>query len=179
MRYIALLSCIAVAAACSPAEKAADTTHAAPAAPPPPPAVTMADITGTWNMKGMNEKGDSTLVTYTLNANADTSKWTFQFTNSKKAEKLHFVGMGGDSMMFKSDKFPSQLRKGVTVWNEGALHLKDGKLSGTTTAHYSVKTADSVRVLKLEGERAAAPAAPATKAPTTKAPATKTKGTKK
>ena len=116
----------------------------------------MADITGTWDMKGMNEKGDSTLVTYKLNAMADTSKWTFQFTNAKKAEKIHLMGMAGDSMMFKSDKFPSQLRKGTTVWNEGSLHLKNGMLSGMTTAHYSVKTADSVRVLRLEGTRAAA-----------------------
>ena len=122
----------------------------------------MADVTGTWDMKGMNETGDSTLVTYTLNADADTAKWTFKFTNAKKAEKLHLVAMAGDSIWVRSDKFPSQLRKGVTVWNEGALHLKDGKLSGTTTAHYSVKTADSVRVLRIEGTRAAA-AAPAAK----------------
>jgi hypothetical protein len=158
MRSIALLSCIALVAACSPAEKAADTTAAMAAPPPAPPAMTMADLTGTWNMKGMNEKGDSTLVTYTLNAMADTSKWTFKFTNAKKAEKIHLMGMGGDSMMFKSEKFPSQLRKGVMVWNEGTLHMKDGMLKGMTTAHYSVKTADSVRVLQIEGTRAPAAA---------------------
>jgi hypothetical protein len=31
--------------------------------------------------------------------------------------------------------------------------MKDGKLVGMTTAHYSVKTADSVRKLKTEGTR--------------------------
>jgi len=159
MRHIALLSCIALVAACSPAEKAADTTAATPAPPPPPPAMTMADITGTWDMVGKNETGDSTLVTYTLNADADTTKWTIKFPNRPKTEKIHLVAMGGDSIWVRSDKMASVLRKGVTVWNEGALHLKDGKLSGTTTAHYSVKTADSVRVLRLEGTRAAAPAA--------------------
>ena len=157
MRTPLLFAAAAAAAAaalvaCTPGEKAADTTAAAPAAAMPAP-ITMADLTGTWNMKGMNEKGDSTLVTYTMHADADTAKWTFMFTNSKKAEKLHVVGMAGDSVGFKSDKFGSQLRKGVTVWNEGWLHMKDGKLSGMTTAHYSVKTADSVRVLRIEGTR--------------------------
>jgi hypothetical protein len=42
----------------------------------------------------------------------------------------------------------------VQVSTDGALRLRDGKLVGMTTAHYSVKTADSVRKIKTEGTRA-------------------------
>ncbi|HEY6168928.1 MAG TPA: hypothetical protein VI454_12875, partial [Verrucomicrobiae bacterium] len=51
-------------AACAKADKSADSASAAmatPAAAMPAP-VTLADVAGNWNMKGMNEKGDSTLV---------------------------------------------------------------------------------------------------------------------
>ena len=50
------------------------------------PTLNLADMAGTWNVKGTNEKGDSTLVTYTLTAtvttqgaqNKDTNCMAFQ-----------------------------------------------------------------------------------------------------
>jgi hypothetical protein len=42
----------------------------------------------------------------------------------------------------------------VQVWTHGVSRLQNGMLTGTTTAHYSVTTPDSVRVLRTMGMRA-------------------------
>ena len=100
----------------------------------------------------MNEAGDSTLLTYEMTATADTSGWSFKFPDRKAAVPVHVMA-DADSIILKAGPYPSALRKGVTVTVDGSSHLKDGKLVGTSTAHYSVKTADSVRKIKTEGTR--------------------------
>jgi hypothetical protein len=45
-------------------------------------------------------------------------------------------------------------RKGVQVTTTGGLRLQNGNLVGTNTAHYKVKTADSVLVLNTTATRA-------------------------
>jgi hypothetical protein len=42
----------------------------------------------------------------------------------------------------------------VTVTTNGVFRLQNGNLVGTNTAHYNVKTADSVLVLTTTGTRA-------------------------
>jgi hypothetical protein len=59
----------------------------------------------------------------------------------------------GDSVILDAGPYPSALRKNVQVTIHGASRLQDGKFVGMVTAHYSVKTADSVRVIKTEGTR--------------------------
>ena len=50
--------------------------------------------------------------------------------------------------------YESVLRKGVQVKTTTVFRLQDGKLVGTTVAHYTTKGADSVRNLRAEGTRA-------------------------
>jgi hypothetical protein len=99
-----------------------------------------------------NEKGDSTLVTYVLTARDDTTGWSIQFPDRKSSIPMH-VAPGGDSVAYSSGPYPSALRKNVQVSTNGSWRLVDGKLVGTTHAHYNVKTADSVLVLHSEGTR--------------------------
>jgi hypothetical protein len=40
------------------------------------------------------------------------------------------------------------------VTTNGTFRLQDGKLVGSTTAHYKTKSADSVLTLKVEGTKA-------------------------
>ena len=153
MRWITLPLCAVAVVACAKSEKPADTQQpaAAPAAVAPAK-LQLADVAGKWNMKTMNEAGDSTLLTYEMTATADTSGWSFNFPDRKTPVPVHVMA-DGDSIILKAGPYPSALRKGVMVTVDGASHLQDGKLVGMTTAHYSVKTADSVRKIKTEGTR--------------------------
>ena len=158
MRWTILPVCAVALVACAKSEKAADTQQAAaapaaaPAPAPAPAKLQLADVAGKGSMKTMNEAGDSTLLTYEMTATADTSGWSFKFPDRKTPVPVHVMA-DGDSIILKAGPYPSALRKGVTVTVDGSSHMKDGKLVGMTTAHYSVKTADSVRKIKTEGTR--------------------------
>ena len=156
MRCFAILCCCAaVLVGCAKSEdQAAVDTAAATAAPPPPPAgIALADVAGKWNVKGMNEAGDSTLVTYEMTATADTTGWVINFPN-RKPVPVRVVSVAGDSIVTEAGPYESVLRKGVQVTTHGVFRLQDGKLVGNTIARYNVKTADSVRIVRTEGTRA-------------------------
>jgi hypothetical protein len=156
MRPIILLCCAVAVVGCAKTEtKAADTQVAAtPAPPPPPPAVTLGDVAGKWNVVAKNEAGDTTVITFDLTASPNTTGWSFKFPKMTKPVAVRVGAVAGDSIMIDAGPFPSQTRKGLTVSTNGVMHYRDGKLVGMTTAHYNVKTADSVRKLMMEGTRA-------------------------
>jgi hypothetical protein len=56
--------------------------------------------------------------------------------------------------MTQAGPYPSVRRKGVQVTTDGVMRLQAGSLVGTNTAHYKVKTADSVLVLNTTGTKA-------------------------
>lgn len=162
MRYLVFCSCIAVLVACTPSEKqpAADTAAkpadtsmamAAPAAPAPA-AVSLNDFAGKWSMKVTNDKGEK-VVTFELIASADSTGWTFNFAN-RKPIPVRITARGGDSIVTQAGPYESVLRKGVQVTTDNTLRLKDGKLVGTTIAHYKTTKPDSVLELHVEGTRA-------------------------
>jgi hypothetical protein len=67
---------------------------------------------------------------------------------------MHVVAVAGDSIVTKAGPFESVLRKGVKVTVQSVNRLQDGKLVGTTIAHYATSGPDSVRNLRFEGTRA-------------------------
>lgn len=156
---VALLSTttiLAVAACAKKEEPAKDTAAAmspAPAAAPAAaPALALADVAGKWQFTSTPTSGKDTSVTkWVLTATADTTGWTM--TNPDKVTTPLHVSVSGDSVMLSSAEFNSQRRKGVKVKTETTLHLKDGKLSGTTNAHYATKSADSTLTLTTEGTK--------------------------
>jgi hypothetical protein len=161
MRHIVSCCCaVVVLVGCAKSEQqqpkdttaeAAPTSTAAPT-PPPPAGISLADVAGKWSMATMNEKGDSTLVKYELVATGDTTGWTFNFPK-RKPVPAH-VAVSGDSIIIDAGPYESVLRKGVKVTTHGVGRLQDGKLVGTTVAHYATHGADSVRNLRFEGTRA-------------------------
>lgn len=132
----------------------ADSTAAAAApapAPAPAPALSLADVAGKWQMTATPNTGkDTTPTKYVLTATADTTGWFMTFPSGLKVPLM--VTVSGDSLIEHTGTFSSQRRKGVKVMTEGSYRLQDGKLVGTTTAHYS-KGADSVLVLHDEGTK--------------------------
>lgn len=151
MRRFAIFCCCAAAiVGCAKTETKAP---AASQTPPPPPAISLADVAGKWSVRGMNEARDSTLVTYQLNATADTSGWTITFPN-RKPIPVRVAAVGGHSIVTEAGPYESVLRKGVQVTTHGVFRLQNGKLVGMTVAHYRTPGPDSVRRVPTEGARA-------------------------
>lgn len=138
-------------------ESAKDTATAAaatpaPAAAPTPAPISLADVAGKWQVRSVPEAGtDTTATTYVLTATADTTGWQITFPSGVKVP-IH-VTVSGDSVIEKTGTFPSQRRKGVKVMTEGSFKLQNGKMVGTTIAHYSKPGADSVLRLHTEGTK--------------------------
>jgi hypothetical protein len=159
-RTIRIASCFsaAVLAGCakkesatvdSTAAMASSTAAMAPAAPAP---VNLADVAGKWNMRAVPTTGDTSATTYVLTATNSTSGWTITFPG--RAPIPVQVVAAGDSLVLNAGPYSSVRRKGVQVTTNTVERLQNGSLSGTTTAHYKVKSADSVLTLTTTGTRA-------------------------
>jgi hypothetical protein len=136
----------------SAAGAAATPAPAAAPAPAPAPAFSLGDVAGKWQMRAVPEAGtDTTATTYVLTATADTTGWFITFPSGLKVP-LH-VMVSGDSVIEKTGRFSSQRRKGVRVMTENSLKLQNGKLVGTTIAHYAKAGPDSVLRLHVEGTK--------------------------
>jgi hypothetical protein len=146
-------------AACAKSDQAAKDSAAgvaaapAPApAPAPPAAFSLADAAGKWQVRAVPESGTDTSATnYVLTATADTTGWLITFPSGLKVP-LH-VTVSGDSLINKTGVFASQRRKGLKVMSEGSFRLQNGKLVGTTIAHYAKAGPDSVLRLHTEGTK--------------------------
>ena len=160
MRRLICLACVVVVVGCTKKEEAqtaADSAAAAPAAapaPPPPTPINLADLAGTWDMKVMREGSDSVLLSYQMMAKAEPTGWTIKFPNRPKPVDVQ-VTASGDSIITHAGPYESALRKGVQVTTDGVMRLDNGKLVGTTVAHYKTTTPDSVVNLRQEGTKAA------------------------
>jgi hypothetical protein len=155
MRSIVLLSCAVALVACAGSEKpSADSAAATPAPAPAPAAATLslADLAGKWTQQVRAENGDSVLVTAEVVATPDASGWTIALPGRPVMPVR--VTVAGDSIITATGPYESVLRKGVTVTTSGVMRLQDGKLVGTTIAHYAGATgADSVARLRTEMTR--------------------------
>lgn len=133
------------------AEKASDTMSVASAPAAAAMAFSLADAAGTWTYVARSLTGDTLLVTAELKATADPSGWTITLPG-RPAQPITLT-VSGDSVMTSVGPYESVLRKGVQVKTDGVLRMIEGKMIGTSTAHYSVKGADSVRALLVEATR--------------------------
>ena len=157
---IAACCCAAVLAGCAKKDNAAvDTTTAmassttsSTTATTGPAPINLADVAGKWDMRSVPVTGDTTATTYVLTATSNTSGWTITFPGRKPIPAK--VSVAGDSIIIDAGPFPSVRRKGVQVVTNGVARLQGGSLVGSNTAHYRVKTADSVLVLTTTGTRA-------------------------
>lgn len=141
-------------AGCAKSEPAKDTTAAMMApAPEPAPAKTiaLADLAGKWNFESRGDGADSMVTKAVVVATADSTGWVLELPSGKKVAQ--HVSVSGDSIMVKSDTYPSLRRKGKQVWSEGVYRLEDGKLVGTLVGHYANSGADSVLTLHSVGTK--------------------------
>lgn len=154
---IAVCLCVAVLTGCAKKDNAAvDTTggmadtSAVTTAPAP---INLADVAGRWNVRAVPASGtDTTSTNSVITATSNTSGWTITFPG--RAPIPMRVSVDADSIMTEAGPYPSARRKGVQVRTNTVMRLQGGSLVGRTTAHYQVKTADSVLVLNTTGTRA-------------------------
>jgi hypothetical protein len=158
MRRVAIACCTTlVVAGCAKSDQAAkDSAAAATAAPPPAaapaPALSLADFAGKWQVRAVPETGkDTTPTNYVLTATADTTGWMIDFPSGVKVPTQ--VSVSGDSLLIKTGTFSSQRRKNVKVMTDGSARIQNGKLVGTTVAHYTNAGPDSVLRLHIEGTK--------------------------
>lgn len=155
---IAICCGAAVLAGCAKKDSAAtdtgtsamDTSSASVASAPAP--INLADVAGKWDMRSVPTTGDTTPTTFVLTATGTTSGWTITFPG--RAPVAERVIVAGDSIILEAGPYSSVRRKGVQVTTNGVLRLQGGNLVGSNTAHYKVKTADSVLTLTTTGMRA-------------------------
>jgi len=155
MRRLVIGCCALALVGCSKPkeEPPMESTAAVPETPAAPAPIALADIAGKWSVRSMSESGDSTLVTYELVATGDTTGWSLNFPK-RKPIPMRVVAVAGDSVVTEAGPFESVLRKGIKVNTNSVMRLQDGKLVGTTIAHYATSGADTVRNLRIEGTRA-------------------------
>jgi hypothetical protein len=154
MRRLALLCCAAILVACEkPKEQPpADTTAAMAPAPEPaaPAPLSLGEVAGTWTVQVKVQGSDSVVLTYDMIADSSGS-WTLNLPKHKPVKAT--AKADGDSIMADAGPYESALRKGLMVKTNGVYRLKDGKMVGTTIAHYATKGADSVLTLTVESTR--------------------------
>ena len=157
---VCLILSLPLLAACAKKDESAattDTMAASTTAPtneaPAAPALSLDSVAGKWNFTSTPTSGaNRTATKYVLTATNNTSGWTLNFPGRQPVPAR--VTVYGDSVGVDAGPYESVRRKGVQVTTNGFMRLQNGKLVGTTTAHYAVKTADSVLVLTTEGTRA-------------------------
>lgn len=157
---IAICCIAAVLAACAKKDNTAATdtssmmasSSASTTTTTAPAPVNLADVAGKWDMRAVPVTGDTTPTTYVLTATSGTTGWKITFPG--RAPVAARITLAGDSIEIDAGPYPSVRRKGVQVSTTGGLRLQNGNLVGTNTAHYKVKTADSVLVLNTTGTRA-------------------------
>ena len=153
---IALCLCAAVLAGCAKKDNAAVDTSTMAASTPvatAPASVNLADVAGKWNVRAVPATGtDTTPTNSVITATSTTSGWTITFAGRPPIPMT--VTVDGDSIMTTAGPYQSVRRKGVQVTTNGVMRLQGGNLVGQTTAHFKVKTPDSVLVLTTTGSRA-------------------------
>ena len=159
----AIFCCAVLLAACAKKENAAadsssmsaSTTTSSTATTPPPAAapINLADVSGKWNMRSAPSTGtDTTPNTYVLTTTNNTSGWTITFPG-RKPQPITVVVQGDSIITSSPAPYASVRRKGVQVTTNGVLRFQNGDLTGTTIAHYRVKTPDSVMTFTVTGTR--------------------------
>jgi hypothetical protein len=150
---IAVCLCVGVLAGCARKDDAAvDTTADTTAVTTGPAPVNLADVAGRWNVTAVPASGtDTTPTNSVITATSTTSGWTMTLPG-RQPQPMR-VTVDADSIMSEVGPYQSVRRKAQVTTNS-VMRLEGGRLVGRTTAHYSVKTADSVLVLNTVGTRA-------------------------
>jgi len=152
MRSFLLCCSVAVLAGCAKPEPADQASTAGQGAGVTATPITLASVAGKWSMSVMGATSDSVLATYELVATEAQAGWVFNFPQTAPVP-LRLTAVEGDSIVSEAGPYQSILRKGMNVTVNSVMRVVDGKLTGTTVAHYATTGPDSVAHLRMSGTR--------------------------
>lgn len=119
---------------------------------PPPATMSLASVSGSWNMQTMPADRDTVLLTYVLTATADTAGWTLTFPG-RAPIPIRILHVAGDSVVSEAGPYESALRPGVQVTTKTVNRMQGDALIGSTEARYS-SGPDTLLMLRSRGTRA-------------------------
>jgi hypothetical protein len=104
-------------------------------------AISLADVTGTWDGTVTRENSDTVLTNVELTGTAAPTGWTLRVTSAGDPSRTTLapvanVVAAGDSLVVEAGPYASVLRAGQQVSTHGVYRLVDGKLVGTIRATY-------------------------------------------
>jgi hypothetical protein len=114
------------------------------------PTISLADISGTWDVRYVPESGDTTVTTSRIQVTADG--WTLHLAGRDSIQGR--VTTAGDSIVVVEGPYESIRRDGIMVTTYSVYRLVGDRLVGKVVARYPTGDADSVLVLRSEGTRA-------------------------
>jgi hypothetical protein len=117
----------------------------------PAASISLADVAGTWSVRGMPENSDSTIITFEMNTTASTEGWTMVF-EGRPPVPVQVLAVEGDSIVTHAGPYESTLRPGTNVTTHSVFRMQNGTMVGTTTATYSTGP-DSVLMVRTEATR--------------------------
>ena len=156
--FLTAVCCVVTIGGCSKlaprkVEKSAAGEIATKAAPGSA-SISIADVTGKWNVKATPEWNSPLITRLVLTATRDPANWTITYGPNSKPIPVRGVMFSGDSLVFDWGPYNSARRAGMKAVSHDTYRLRDGKLVGRSVSHYMGTLADSVVRLRLEGTRA-------------------------
>jgi hypothetical protein len=154
-----LVICALATLACSKADRTTfDTTVTVSATSLNPSAsataaanVSLAQMIGTWHGKSMPEHKDTVLGTWTLQAPADSSKWTVTMSNGQTIP-LHVVAIAGDSVVSQLGPYKNAANDGQVETIRSVTRIRADKIVGIAETRLA-SNPDSVVRVRLEGTK--------------------------
>jgi hypothetical protein len=113
--------------------------------------ISLADLTGTWNMTTTSTDPADTFVNQ-YQIVIDEANWTMIFPDRDPVSAT-FV-LDGDNVITDSEPFESVRRPGTMVTTHTIFHMEGDRLVGDVTATWQTAAGDSVGQLRTEGTRA-------------------------
>lgn len=153
MRRLWLVCAAMAVVGCSRKDNGAGSDTTAMSNTAAPADLSLADVAGKWNVQVARMDNDSALLTYELNATADTSGWTITFP-TREPIPVRILSVAGDSLVTEIGPYASALRPGVQTTTQSVFRLRGDRLMGVSTVHYQTTEPDSVVQLRSRGRKA-------------------------
>ncbi|HEY5061678.1 MAG TPA: hypothetical protein VII52_09095 [Gemmatimonadaceae bacterium] len=106
---------------------------------------------GTWHGKSMPEHKDTVLATWTLDAPADSSKWTITMSNGQTIP-LHIVAIAGDSVVSQLGPYKNAANNGQVETTRSVTRIQADKIVGIAETRLG-SNPDSVVRIRLQGAK--------------------------
>lgn len=112
----------------------------------------LAAAAGTWDMRTLNEAGDSVLVSYQVVATDSRSGWSLNFPGRDPID-IQVLEVVGNDVIAEAGPYASALREGVMVTTRFTFRPRGERMNGEISATYRMPDGEVTVPLRIEGMR--------------------------